>query len=167
MGNIHLVTGNRIGKTTSALGVALRASGHDKEVVVVQFMKGRKDLGEYKAQSKIKDYKVYQFGSKDFVNLKKPSEKDKQLAKKGLEFVREIKRWPQVLVLDEICLAASINLLEVKDIIGVLKKIPKKTEVYLTGRNAPAGLKREADYVTIVITAKIPKNIECKKGINY
>ena len=88
---IYLFTGEGGGKTIAALGLALRAVGQNQKVVVVQFMKGRKDIGEYRIQRKLgPKYKVYQFGRKGFVNLKKPYEIDKKLAKKGFEFIKKI-----------------------------------------------------------------------------
>ncbi|ENO12076.1 ATP:corrinoid adenosyltransferase [Thermoplasmatales archaeon SCGC AB-539-C06] len=89
--NIYLWTGEGSGKTTSALGVALRCAGHKMKVIIVQFMKGRKDIGEYKIMKKLKPYyQIYQFGRKEFIRpLDKPTQKDKELAKKGLEFAKK------------------------------------------------------------------------------
>ena len=68
---IYLFTGEGGGKTIAALGLALRSIGHRRKVVIIQFMKGRKDVGEYKAAKKLAPYlKVYQFGGKGFVNLR-------------------------------------------------------------------------------------------------
>lgn len=166
-GNIHIITGSGVGKTTSALGVALRAAGHKQNVVMVQFMKGRKDTGEFKAQSMLPTYKVYLFGRKDFVNLKNPAETDKKLAQKGLNFVSQIKKWPEVLILDELCLAAAIGLVNTKEIIAILKKIPARTAVFVTGRKAPLALKKFADYVNEIGLLKMPPKIRTKKGIEY
>ncbi len=101
MPNIYLWTGHGAGKTTSALGVALRCIGHKQKVVVIQFMKGRKDIGEYKIKNKLKPYhEIYQFGRKGFVNLKKPSEEDKNMAKKALEFAKKkLKEKPHLIIL--------------------------------------------------------------------
>ncbi len=164
---MHIMTGNGAGKTTSALGAALRAAGHRQKVVMVQFMKGRKDTGEFKAQKQLKTYKVHQFGTKGFVNLYNPSAEDVSLAKQGLEFVAGMKNWPDVLILDEICLAAAIGLLDVHEIINVLKKMPARTAVFMTGRSAPNELMHFADYVNRTILVKMPRKIRCKKGIEY
>lgn len=149
MGLVHLYTGSGGGKTTAALGVALRALGHGYKVIMVQFLKGRKNIGEYKIQKKLKNFKVYQFGSKEFINLRKPSKKDKELAKKGLEFVKEvIKEKPRILILDEINLAIKIKLISLEDLLKVLEKVHRNTEVYLTGRYASKGLIEKADFVS-------------------
>jgi len=167
--NIYLWTGTGAGKTTSALGVALRCLGHNKKVVIIQFMKGRKDIGEYKIRKKLgKNYKIYQFGKKGWVNLKKPDESDKKQAEKGLMFAeRMLKEKPDLLVLDEINLAAAIGLLKVKDILRLLNKAPEKTNVYLIGRYAPKELIKRADFVNEVIEVKHPKYWKAKKGIEY
>ena len=117
---IYLWTGPGWGKTTSALGVALRSIGHGKKVTIIQFMKGRKDkIGEYRARKKLgRLFEISQFGSPDWVNMKKPSEKDKKLAEKGLEAAKKAaKKKPFLLILDEINLAVAIGLLDEKRVI--------------------------------------------------
>ena len=109
MGKVYLWTGNGWGKTTSALGTALRAIGHGKKVIVIQFMKGWGDkIGEYKIRKKLKLYEIHQFGRKGWVDLKKPTAKDKELARQGLEFAyKAVKKKPFLLILDEVNLAPS------------------------------------------------------------
>jgi len=168
MGAVLLYTGNGGGKTAIALGLALRCAGHRKKVVMIQFMKGRKNIGEFKAMKCLPRFKVYQFGRTGFVNLKTPSLKDKELACKGLEFAAcELKKAPDLLILDELCLAAAVGLVEVKGVITILKRIPKKTTVVLTGRYAPGELKKRANLVTEVKDIKPLKKIRLGKGISY
>ena len=169
MGKIYLWTGNGWGKTTSAIGAAVRAVGHGYKVVVIQFMKGWGDkVGEYKIRKQIKNYEIYQFGRKGWVNLKKPTKKDKELAEKGLLFAYKIaKKKPFMLVLDEINLAVRIGLLDEKDVITFLNKIPARTTVYLTGRGATAGLRKRADFVNEILMRKGPKKLTGEKGIDY
>ena len=133
---IFLWTGNGWGKTTSAFGAALRSLGHRKKVIIVQFMKGRKNTGEYKVQRKLgRNYRIYQFGRSGWINLKEPAEEDIKLAEKGLKFAEDtLKQKPDLLILDEINLAAEVGLLNVADILKFLNKVPKRTVVYLTGR---------------------------------
>lgn len=169
--NIYLWTGNGWGKTTSALGVALRAIGHGKRVVIIQFMKGRKDIGEYKVRKRLKpNYEIYQFGRRGWVDLKNPSKKDKELAHQGLEFAKKIvKTKPFLLILDEINLAVAVGLLSLKEVLEFLDSIPKTITVYLTGRYAPKELMNRADYVTEITAIKHPKIHlrKAKKGIDY
>lgn len=162
---IHLFTGSGGGKTTSALGVALRASGHNQRVIMIQFLKGRKDIGEYKIQKKLKNYKVYQFGTKSFV--RKITDKDKRLAEKGLKFIlKVIKQKPKILILDEINLALKMKLLNLKETIKILKRIPKSIHVILTGRYAPKELIKISDLATKVEDIK-RVNRKAEKGIEY
>jgi len=166
---IYLWTGNGWGKTTSALGAALRALGHGYRVVFIQFMKGRKDIGEYKIKNKLgKKFELYQFGRKGWVDLKKPSKKDKQLAQKALGFAKKkAKEKPFLLVLDEINVAVKVKLLKEKEVIDFLNEIPAPVNVYLTGRWATDKLKRRANWVNIIVPTKGPKKMKGEKGIDY
>jgi cob(I)alamin adenosyltransferase len=167
---VYLWTGPGWGKTTSALGAAIRSIGHGYKVTVIQFMKGRKDrIGEYHVRKKLgSKYEIKQFGRPGFVKLSKPSSKDKELAKKGLEFAKKAaKKKPFMLVLDEINLAVAVGLLDEKEVIKFLDKVPSKTHVYLTGRKATAGLRKRADFVNEVIMRKGPKKLKGEKGIDY
>lgn len=170
-GNIYLWTGHGGGKTTSALGVALRAVGHNKKVIIIQFMKGRKDIGEYKAKGLLgNNYNIYQFGSEGFIDLKNPSNDDKAKAREGFEFAKKaVKEKPFLLILDEINLAAAIGLINVKDIVSFLDKVPEEVNVYTTGREAPGELIDRADYVTLFTPVKYPKTDpkKSKQGIDY
>jgi cob(I)alamin adenosyltransferase len=170
--NIYLWTGEGAGKTTSALGVALRSAGWGKKVVVVQFMKGRQNIGEYKVMKKLAPfYKVYQFGAKSFIRpINKPRDIDREKAQRGLEFCYQMlysKKLPFLLILDEVNLACSIGLLKSEDIIDFLDKVPASTIVYLTGRRAPKGLIAKADFVNEIVMKKAPKIYPVRKGIEY
>ena len=168
-GTVHLYTGAGGGKTTSTLGVALRAIGHKQKVIMIQFMKGRKDTGEYKIRKKLSPYfEIRQFGRPGFVNLKKPSKKDKELAQKGLEFARRaLKKKPNVLILDEINIATKYKLVDVSDVLDLLENVPAKTTVYLTGRYASKRLIDRADIVNKIVDYKYPKKFLYRKGIEY
>lgn len=170
MGSIHLITGHGFGKTTSALGVALRAVGWGKKAVIVQFMKGRKNVGECRIAKRLRpNYDIYQFGTKKWVNLEKPSKEDKKRAQEGLGFAEAVlmKEKPDLMVLDEINLAAAIGLLDKKDVIEMLTHIPKKTTIYLTGRLAPKEFVDRADFAVEFRILKMPRKLETKKGITY
>jgi cob(I)alamin adenosyltransferase len=186
MGYVYLYTGTGGGKTTNALGLALRSVGHKHKVVIIQFLKYWKSTGEYKIKDKLKPYyeiyqfgrpgwfkldgspKVYKFGNKKFV-VKNLGDADKLFARKGLEFAKKVLREkkPDLLILDEINLALHWKLLNVKDVIKLLDKVPKKTEVVLTGRFAPKELIKRADFVNIIKDLKYPKKIPATKGIQY
>lgn len=167
--SIYLYTGEGAGKTTNALGLALRSLGHGHRVVMIQYLKGRKNIGEYKFQKFFKEkYKVYQFGQPSFIDLKNPGKRDIDLAKKGLEFILKIiKQKPHLLILDEINLAAAYGLINVNEAIKTIKKVPKSIDIVLTGRYAPKKFIDFADYVNKVSIVKMPKRFENKKGIQY
>lgn len=170
--NIYLWTGEGAGKTTSALGVALRTVGHNQKVIVVQFMKGRKNIGEYKIMKKLSPYyNIYQFGTKEFIKpITKPRAIDFEMAKEGLKFCYDLiktKKLPRLLILDEINLACAIGLLKPKEIIDLLNMIPSITIVYLTGRKAPIELKKIADFVNEIRLIKAPRHYPVRKGIEW
>lgn len=168
MGLIYLFTGNGKGKTTSALGTAIRALGYNKDVVVIQFMKGQ-NTGEKKFFEKNK-LEFYQFGREGFVDLKNPNSEDKKLAKKGLKFAKEkLKKEPFLLVLDELNVAVAAGLLSTKEIIKMLNEIPKKTHVIITGRYAKKELIEKADLVTEMKEVKHPfqKGKPAIEGLDY
>lgn len=170
MGYVYLYTGTGGGKTTNALGLALRSVGHKHRVIIIQFLKWWKNTGEYKIRKRLyPHYKIYQFGRKGWVGLKNLNKKDKKLAKKGLKFAKEIvkKEKPHLLVLDEINLVLYCKLLDVDEVIEFLNNIPKKTDVVLTGRFAPKKLIRRADFVNEIIDRKHPKKIPTTEGIQY
>jgi len=170
-GYIHVYTGNGEGKTLTAFGLALRAVGHGYKVVIVQFMKGRKDVGEYKVRARLQpEYEIYQFGREDFVDLENPLSVDYELAKKGLEFAEKaLEKRPRVLVLDEINLATAIGLVKVEDVLKLLEKVPEETVVVLTGRRARKEIIEVADLVTEMREIKHPhkRGVEARKGIEY
>lgn len=170
MGYIFLYTGTGAGKTTTALGLALRSIGHKFKVIIIQFMKGRKNIGEFLVRDKLSPYyKIYQFGRSEWIDLKNPSEEDRRLAYEGLKFAEEImsREKPFLLILDEINLAAAIGLIDVKDILKLLDKVPKETHVILTGRYAPPELINRADVVNLIVEVKYPKELISIRGINY
>ena len=169
MGYTYLYTGNGAGKTCNALGLALRSIGHNKKVVIIQFLKWWKNTGEYKVRTKLKPYyEIYQFGRKGWIGLNNLNKEDKYLAERGLKFADKIlKKKPDLLVLDEINLTVSCGLLKTDKVLELLDKIPKKTTVVLTGRNAPKELVKKADFVNEIRDLKHPRKIPTTKGIQY
>lgn len=165
---VYLWTGEGWGKTTSAFGCALRAAGHGFKSIIIQFMKGRKEIGEYKIQKQLPNVEVLQFGRPGWVNLDNPSEKDKKLAKEGLESAKKKAREkPFLLVLDEINLAVAVGLLKESEVMSFLDSAPKEVHIFLTGRKATKGLIKRADFVNEVVTIKGPKKLKGEKGIDY
>ncbi len=170
-GFIHLYTGNGRGKTTSALGLALRAIGAGKKVALIQFMK-RPNFSEHKAIKKYKlpiDVFAYGIGFYKILGDNKPKEVHVAAAKNGLAKAKEIieKGKHDVIILDEINIAVGFGLLDVDEVIKILK--PKKADVILTGRCAHSKLKKLADVITLVKNKKhyYDKGVKARKGIEY
>lgn len=154
-GLVYVFTGDGEGKTAAALGLGLRAIGHGKNVVLIQFMKGRKSVGEYQVQDVLKNYEVYQFGKEEFVDLYHLDKDDQRLAKEGLEFAKEkIKEMPDVLILDEINLMMDVDLIEIEKVLALIKELPKNMVLILTGRNAPKSIIKAADIVSEIKNVK-------------
>ena len=183
MGYVYLYYGTGGGKTANALGLALRSVGHGKSVVIIQFLKWKKDIGEYLIKDKLKPYyEIYQFGREAWLgeedkvaefggekfNIESPKSQDKALARKALDFAAQVlKKKPHLLVLDEINLATQWKLLEVKDVLKLLDSVPEETTVVMTGRSAPKELIDRADFVNVVQEIKMPKRFELTQGIQY
>jgi cob(I)alamin adenosyltransferase len=171
---VHVYTGDGSGKTTSALGVALRSLGHDRKVAIVQFLKGRGDeIGEFKLQNEMgSNYNVYQFGRPGFLDKDDPQKEDKELAEKGIKFVRDLlkKDGLNLLILDEINLTIYYRLLTVRRIINLLdfaKKQNKDLDIYLTGRYCPQKLIDYADFATEIKNLKRPSYFFARKGTEF
>jgi cob(I)alamin adenosyltransferase len=169
-GTIYLYTGRGAGKTTNALGIAMRCVGHQEKVVIVQFLKWWKSTGEYKIKDLLHPhYEIHQFGREGWVGLKHLKDEDRELSQKGFEFAKQIvaEQQPRVLILDEINLALHAKLLDKSEVVEFLINLPPTTDVVLTGRYAPEELWKVADVVNIIVDVKHPKELIATKGIQY
>ncbi len=179
-GLIHIYTGEGKGKTTSAFGLALRASGHGEKVGIFQFLKNSKVCsGEAKSVKQIPKIETVRFREthpcfrpvlkkeykkKDEKNLKKQIKKDFDIVKDDILAGKY-----DVFILDEIINAVSEGYLKEDIVIDFIKNKPDITELVLTVRNTSERLKESADYVTEMQQIKHPyqKGIEVRKGIEY
>jgi cob(I)alamin adenosyltransferase len=184
MGYVYLYVGTGGGKTANALGLALRSVGHNKHVVIVQFFKWKKDIGEVLVKDKLKPYyEIYQFGREAWLGEKDQTAEfagekftvesvkahDRKLAKEALDFAEKVmlEKKPHLLVLDEVGLAAQWRMLDVKDVLKMLQNVPADTTIVMTGRMAPKELVERADFVNEVTQVKMPKKFELTEGIQY
>lgn len=172
LGLIHVYTGEGKGKTTAALGVALRAAGHDMKVLIIQFVKGHKDYGEILAASKIPDnIEIVQFGTPDMTDMHEPTAMDTYLAEQGMAYARRAMVYdrPDILVLDEINTAAKHNLIPIQEVLDFLDHKHQDTEVILTGRFAPKEFLNAADLVTVMTSSKDPydKDFVPRRGVEH
>jgi len=159
-----IITGKGKGKTTSALGMALRAAGWNYQVLIVQFMK-KGEYGEIKALRKIDQVTVKQFGRRKLVDLRSPDQEDRDRANKALHFTRQAiqsRRYDQI-ILDEINLAYAYQLINKNSVIELIKNRPKDLDLVLTGRGADPKLIKLADQVSEIADIKHPFS-KGKKG---
>ncbi len=170
-GLVHVYTGTGKGKTTAALGLALRASGHGKKVYIIQFMKGRIDYGELKACKDNPNITIEQFGRPQFVDKDNPEQEDIDFAKQALEKATQIIGSGEyhIVILDEVNVALDFNLVKLEDIIDLIENKPEDVELILTGRNANPEVSRIADYVTEMLAIKHPyeEGQVGRKGIEF
>lgn len=170
-GCVEILTGNGKGKTTSALGTVLRALGHGFKVCVVVFMKGDYPYGEWNVLSQLPNVRVATFGFKEFTdpNNVKPGEKEE--AAKAMAFAREsmLSGSYNLIVLDEVNVAVAWKLVELEEVIGLIRAKPGDVELILTGRYAHPRLIEMADLVTECLKIKHPydEGITSREGIEY
>ncbi len=169
LGLVHIYTGNGKGKTTAALGLAVRMLGSDGRVIILQFMKAPDLYGE---QKKIRECGavIESFGLPKFVHGK-PEPEDIEAAKRALERAKEVAssgEWDLV-ILDEICVALGFGMLDVKEVEELIRNKAKNTELVLTGRYCPEEIFELADYVTEMGEVKHPyqRGIMARKGVEF
>jgi cob(I)alamin adenosyltransferase len=184
MGYVYLYVGFGGGKTANALGLALRSVGHNRSVVIIQFFKWKKDIGEMLVRDRLAPYyEIYQFGREAWLgeeektaefagekfNVESVKTSDKRLAKEALDFAAKVmlEKKPHLLVLDEVGLATQWQMLDVKDVLKVLENVPDETTVVMTGRLAPKAFVDRADFVNEVRQVKMPKKFKLTEGIQY
>ena len=148
-GLIHIYCGGGKGKTTAALGLALRMAGNGGRVFFGQFMKGRL-YGEHRALSALPQIDVQKFGGPRCLRREEVTEKDREMARRGLEISRQamLSGRYDLVVLDEINVTLWFGLLSDEAVKTFLDERPGETELLLTGRYAPQWLIERADLVT-------------------
>lgn len=171
-GMLHVYTGTGKGKTSAALGLALRAVGHGAKVVMICFMKGDATYGEAQAFHFLPNFTIKQMGRDCFVNFRNPDPIDVKMAQDAWEEGKHIllSRATDVLILDEINLAMAKKLIKTKEVVTFLHEHRGNTEVVCTGREAPWELIDEADLVTDMQEVKhyfTEKNITIRDWIDH
>lgn len=148
-GYVQLYTGDGKGKTTAALGLALRASGHGLHTYIGQFMKGQR-YGELEALRDHPFITVEQYGDPRCIRREEVTAEHVADAHKGLERAREamLSGDYDLVVLDEVNVSIWFGVLETEDVLALLDEKPERVEVVLTGRRAPQALIDRADLVT-------------------
>lgn len=162
-GYTHIYTGNGKGKTTAALGLAIRAAGSGLQVFLAQFIKGQQ-YSELKSLSRLSDQiTVEQFGSLRFINGK-PSASDIEAALYGLERVKSsmLSGRFDMIIIDEGNVAVNYGLLSKQDLLDLIAMKPENLELVITGRDALPEVIDKADLVTEMKAVKHYYN----KGVN-
>ena len=170
-GLVQVYTGNGKGKTSAAFGLALRAIGRGLKVYIVQFIKGGFDYGELYVVDRLPNLKLKAFGRGEFVTEKPPGKEDVELAQEALALAEEVVKngGYDIVILDEINVALNLKLVNLNEVLELIKNKPKHVELILTGRYAPKEIIEAADLVTEMKEVKHPfnKGYEARKGIEY
>lgn len=170
-GCVQIYTGEGKGKTTAALGLALRSAGHGAHVAIIQFMKGWKHYGELKSVLLLPNIYLVQTGRPDYVYRGHEKTEDYTEAQRGMQLARDFMASSKydMIILDEINVAIDYGLVPLCEVAALVKNKPQNIELILTGRNAPGELIELADLVTDMKEIKHPyrRGISARKGIEF
>ena len=173
-GLVIVYTGGGKGKTTAALGLALRAIGYNHKVCMIQFIKGSWHYGEMDSSKKLApEFELIAVG-KGFVGImddKSPREEHEKIAEEAIKICKEkiSSRNFDLVILDEVNYAIDLGLINIEDVIELIKTKPDSLDVVLTGNNAKQEIIDLADLVTEMKEIKHPfkSGIKAKKGIDF
>jgi len=168
-GLVIVYTGDGKGKTTAALGTAMRAVGHGRRVAFVQFIKAR-SVGEHEAAARLAPHlEIFRMG-RGFVGGQ-PTDEHLKAAREALAFVRQClnEGCYDMVVADEIFSAVKLKLISAEDVESLLADRPAAVHLVLTGRGAWPGLIERADLVTDMRLVKHPyeKGVRAQEGIEF
>ncbi|MFA5134334.1 MAG: cob(I)yrinic acid a,c-diamide adenosyltransferase [Patescibacteria group bacterium] len=173
-GLVHVYTGDGKGKTTAALGLAVRAISYRKRVLIVQFIKGPWRSGELNIIQRLRPYLTIHAMGEGFVKIlgdRKPLSVHRKAAQGALRFAQRAMRSGRydIVVLDEVNVAVRERLLAVSQVAELVRKKPRELELVLTGRNAAATIERLADYVSHIREIRHPyrRGILARQSIDY
>ncbi len=173
-GLVIVYTGKGKGKTTAALGIALRAVGHNYKICMIQFIKGSWHYGEMTSSKRLEpEFELIAVG-KGFVGIiddNTPIEKHKKIADEALRLSREKIRSENydIVILDEINYAINLGLVKLEDVLDIIKIKPPHVNLVLTGNYARDEIIDVADLVTEMKEIKHPfkSGVKAKKGIDF
>jgi len=167
-------TGKGKGKTTAALGIALRATGYDKKICMIQFIKGSWHYGEMDSSKRLEpEFEMVTIG-KGFVGIiddKSPREDHEKIAKEAIKVSNEKIQSGKydIIILDEINYAVNLGLISINDVLKLIRSKPNNLDLVLTGNYVKDEVIEIADLVTEMKEIKHPfqKGIKAKKGIDF
>lgn len=173
-GLIVVYTGSGKGKTTAALGIALRSVGHGHKVGMIQFIKGEWYYGELTSSKRLEPEFELIAAGKGFVGILDDDhslDEHQAAAKNAVAIAKNkiISGEYNVIILDEINYAIKLSLIPKEDVIGILKMVPRQTTIVLTGNYALPEIIDMADLVTEMKEVKHPyrSGLKAKLGIDY
>ena len=173
-GLVIVYTGKGKGKTTAALGMALRATGYDHKICMIQFIKGSWHYGEMDSVEKLgSNFELIAVG-KGFVGIiddKSPKEEHQKIAQEAIKISKEriASKKYDLIILDEINYAVNLDLIKTEDVIELINNKPENLNLVLTGNYAKPEIIELADLVTEMKEIKHPYQlgIKAKKGIDF
>lgn len=171
-GLIHIYCGDGKGKTTTSVGLSIRALGNGYNVIFVQFLKSR-NSSEIKVLKTLDNITVFRPSiPQKFSHLLNENEKAEIRKDNNLLFqkvIESVKNEKTLLVFDEIIGAIEKNLIDEEIVVDFLKQKPAALEVVLTGRNPTPELVSIADYVSEIKKIKHPfdNGVCAREGIEY
>jgi len=171
-GYVQVYTGDGKGKTTAALGLVLRAAGYGHRSCIVSFLKGDPNYGELRfIREHMPMVEYHLAGRMNFVDPKAPDPEDIRVAQKGFATARAAVASGDfhIVVLDEVNVAVTLGLIDIADVIDMIKTRPEHVEIVLTGRDVPPELEEIADLVTEMKVHKhfYDAGIPARRGIEF
>ncbi len=173
-GLLIVYTGDGKGKTTAALGMTVRAIGHDWKISIIQFIKGTWKYGELEGIKRLSPHiemETMGVGCIGIMGDKKPIEEHQTAGRKALDMANQkiLSGKYNLIILDELNVAISLNLISREDTEAMIRNKPKELNLVVTGRNAPQWLIEIADLVTEMKEIKHPyqQGILAQKGIDF
>lgn len=170
-GLLIVYTGAGKGKTTAAMGMALRCLGHGMKVAVVQFIKGAIDTAEERALKTFGDQITFLRMGEGYTWETQDRERDTKFAQQAWQKAAEFLRNPSyaMVILDEFNIALQHGYVDLADVLPVLRARPPMQHVVITGRGANEKLNEEADLVTEMKQVKHPfrKGIKAQAGVEF
>jgi cob(I)alamin adenosyltransferase len=175
-GLVMIWTGKGKGKSTAAIGLAVRAAGHKMRVLLLQFIKGQWKTGERQALPLLAPYVEHRVMGRGFTierlrNKNVPMDAHHAAARAAFEFACEAVHSGkyQVVILDEIMATMNAGLIEVQEVVDLVRSKPPLLHLVLTGRNAPPELVELADLVSEIQPIKHPlqAGIPAQRGVEF
>ncbi len=168
---LQVYTGTGKGKTTAALGVALRAFGYGMKTLMLSFLKDDPDYGEARAAVNLPWLLLRQVGRDAFVNFRNPDPVDLKMCRDGWEDAKKaiVSHEADVIILDELNIVLATKMLPTDEVVEFLKQYKNTVEIITTGRGAPPELIQAADLVTDMQEVKhyFHRGVSSRNGIDH